>query len=204
MTYALLRGVVRADSFVRAGRWQRERIAATLRVGGRIMGIVGFGRIGRHVARRAAGVGMEVLYNSRKPAPDMPHGFVADLHELAERADVLVLACPGGSATRGLVTRGILECLGPDGFLVNVSRGEVVDEGALLDALESRTIGGAGLDVFESEPNINSRFLPLENVVLSPHSASITRETRAAIIARLIADIDAFLAGHPFHDVTTV
>lgn len=200
MIFALLRGIVRADAFVRAGRWGKERIAVSRRVGGKTVGVVGLGRIGRHVAQRATAAGMSVLYHDYAALPGVDFPFVADLGEMAKRADVLVLSCPGGEATRNLIGPAILDALGPDGFLINVSRGTVVDEPALLDALESGRIGGAALDVFAREPDIDPRFLALENVVLSPHSASITRETREAIIARLLGDIDAFLNERPFFD----
>jgi lactate dehydrogenase-like 2-hydroxyacid dehydrogenase len=125
---------------------------------------------------------------------------VADVAALAKECDVLVLACPGGEATRHLVNAAVLRELGPKGYLVNVSRGSVVEEGALLDALENKVIAGAALDVFASEPNIDPRFLKLDNVVLEPHSASITHETRTAMVARLMGDIDAFVNGRPFYD----
>nr|WP_274611506.1 NAD(P)-dependent oxidoreductase [Rhodoplanes elegans] len=199
MIYAVLRGTLRADAFVRAGRWGKERIAATRRVAGRTVGIVGLGRIGRHVADRATAIGMRVLYHTRRRA-EAPYEWMADVVTLATRSDVLVLACPGGEATRHLVDATVLDALGPDGVLVNVARGSVVDEAALLDALEGGRIHGAALDVFATEPAIDPRFLALDNVVLSPHSASITRETRAAIIARMIDDIDAYRNGRPFFD----
>lgn len=199
MIYAVLRGTLRADAFVRQGRWGKERIASSRRIGGKTVGIVGLGRIGRHVADRAQAVGMRVLYHTRS-RKDAPYEWVADVVTLAARSDVLVLACPGGEETRHLVDRAVLDALGPDGVLVNVARGSVVDEPALLDALETGRLYGAALDVFATEPTIDPRFLGLDNVVLSPHSASITRETRAAIIARIIGDIDAFHEGRPFFD----
>lgn len=198
MIYAALRGVVRADRFVRAGRWKTERLGPSRRVGGKTVGIVGLGRIGRRIAQRAQAVGMEVLYHGRHPAADAPYPFVASLPELAARADVLVLSCPGGEETRKLVGRDVLEQLGPDGILVNVARGSVVDEAALLDALESGALGGAALDVYAREPDIDPRFLTLENVVLAPHSSSITTESRAALIRRLLHDTECFLSGRPF------
>lgn len=200
LTYATLRRVAEADRFVRAGRWGPERMAPSRRVAGKTMGIVGLGRIGRIVAARAVGAGMDVIYHGRAPKPDVPYPFVADIGELAERSDVLMLCAAGGEGTRGLVTRAVLERLGPAGYLVNISRGSVVDEAALIEALQAGTIAGAGLDVFASEPNLDPRFKALENVVLQPHSAVITRETRAAMVARLVGDIDAFLTGRPFHD----
>ncbi|HVG51231.1 MAG TPA: NAD(P)-dependent oxidoreductase, partial [Xanthobacteraceae bacterium] len=127
-----------------------------------------------------------------------PYAFYSDLLKLAADADVLALACPGGKETHHLVNAAVLDQLGSKGYLVNVSRGSVVDEAALLDALEGKKIAGAALDVFANEPNIDARFMALENVVLQPHSTSITHETRAAMVARLLSDIDAFVNGRPF------
>ena len=199
LVYAAARRTVYADRFVRAGRWASERIAPSFRVTGKAAGVVGLGRIGRTVADRLAGVGMRVAYTGPRPKP-APYDYLADLRELARRSDFLVLTTPGGAATRHLVDADVLAALGPDGILVNVSRGSVVDEAALLDALETGAIAGAGLDVFASEPNIDPRFLALDNVVLQPHNAAITRETRAAMIGRVIGDIEAFLEGRPFHN----
>jgi lactate dehydrogenase-like 2-hydroxyacid dehydrogenase len=200
LTYAIMRRVVEADRFVRSGRWSKERMTPSRRLAGKTMGVVGLGRIGRRIAKRAHAIGMKVIYTGPRPYADEPYLYFADVLALAKEADVLVLASPGGEGTRSLVNRAVLVALGPDGYLVNVSRGSVVDEPALLEALESKAIAGAALDVFASEPNIDSRFLGLDNVVLQPHSASITHETRAAMLNRLLGDIDAFLAGRPFFD----
>jgi hydroxypyruvate reductase len=200
MTYGIMRRVAEADRFVRNGRWQKERIAASRRVAGKTMGVVGLGRIGRRVATLAQGIGMTVIYTGRKGNPDAPYRFEPDLHVLAEQADVLVLSCTASDETRNLIGARVLERLGPDGYLVNVSRGWVVDEQALIAALLEGTIAGAALDVFVSEPNLDPRFLEMPNVLLSPHSASITHETRAAMLDRLARDLDCFLAGRPFHD----
>jgi len=200
LTYAIMRRVAEADRFVRAGRWPKERIAPSRRVGGKTMGIVGLGRIGSHIAERAQGIGMKIVYSGRHSRADAPYPFVADILELAAQADVLVLSCPGNEETRNLVNRAVLERLGPEGFLVNISRGSVVDEAALIEALGKKIIAGAALDVFMNEPNIDPAFMALENVVLQPHSTSITHETRAAMIGRLLGDLDAFLNGRLFHD----
>jgi lactate dehydrogenase-like 2-hydroxyacid dehydrogenase len=197
LLYAVARRITEADRFVRAGRWGPERIAPSTSLHGKTAGVVGMGRIGTAIARRAAGIGMAVAYNGPRRKPDLPYAYVADIGALAEQADFLILACPGGPATAGLVTAGVLRQLGPDGFLVNIARGEVADESALLDALETGGIAGAGLDVFATEPGLNPRFLKLDNVVLTPHSASITREVRVKLIACMIEDIEAFLAGTP-------
>ncbi len=200
MTYGIMRRVAEADRFVRAGRWQKERIAPATRVHGKTMGIIGLGKIGRRAAMLATGIGMKVLYTGRHAQIDARYPFVADMHQLAELSDVLVLSCPANEATRNLVGESVLERLGPKGYFINVSRGFVVDEAALIEALTNGAIAGAGLDVFASEPNLDPRFLAMQNVVLSPHSTSITHETRAAMLARLSRDLDAFLAGRPFHD----
>jgi lactate dehydrogenase-like 2-hydroxyacid dehydrogenase len=200
LTYAIMRRVVEGDRFVRAGRWLTERPAPSRRLAGKTLGVVGFGRIGRRIADRAAAIGMLVKYHGPRRHADTAIPFVGDILALAEEADVLVLACPGGEATRHLVSRVVIERLGPEGYLVNVARGSVVDEAALLDALEANTIAGAALDVFASEPAIDRRFLALDNVVLQPHSTSITHETRAAMVARLMHDIDAFVSGRPFYN----
>jgi lactate dehydrogenase-like 2-hydroxyacid dehydrogenase len=200
LTYAIMRRIVEADHFVRAGRWSKERMAPSRRLAGKTVGIVGLGKIGRVVAQRAGAIGMHVLYSGPKAKPAVPYPFVANLQELAERSDVLILSCPGGEATRHLVGQAVLEALGPDGYLVNVARGSVVDEAALIAALQERKIAGAALDVFASEPNLDPRFLVLDNVVLQPHSASITYETRAAMLARLLGDIEAYVEGRPFHN----
>jgi len=200
LTYAIMRRIVEADRFVRAGRWSKERMAPSRRLAGKAVGIFGLGRIGRLVAQRAQAIGMHVLYSGPKAKPDVPYSFVTTMLELAERSDVLILSCPGGEATRHLVGQAVLKALGPDGYLVNVARGSVVDETALIAALQDRTIAGAALDVFASEPNLDPRFLALDNVVLQPHSASITHETRAAMLARLLGDIAAYAEGRPFHN----
>jgi lactate dehydrogenase-like 2-hydroxyacid dehydrogenase len=175
-------------------------MAPGTRLFGKPAGIVGLGRIGSAVARRLSGIGMAVAWTGPRPRPAAPWPFVPTLRALAEWAEVLVLCLPGGAATRHAVDADVLQALGPRGFLINIARGEVVDEAALLDALEQRRIAGAGLDVFASEPAVDRRFLALDNVVLAPHYASLTQETRAAMIGRLLADIDAFRAGRPFHD----
>ena len=195
-----MRRVAEADRFVRAGRWPTERIAASRRVAGKTMGIVGLGRIGRRAATLAQGIGMTVVYTGRSAKADAPWRFEPDLLALADRADVLVLACAATEETRNLVGSRVLERLGPQGYLVNVSRGFVVDEAALIAALQSGSIAGAALDVFATEPAIDPRFLDMANVVLAPHSASITHETRAAMLDRLARDLDDFLAGRLFHD----
>lgn len=203
LMYAAARRIAEADRFVRAGRWGPERIRPSISLHRKAVGIAGMGRIGQAIARRAAGLGMGVAWTGPRPKPDLPWEHVADLHALAARSDVLVLAVPGGAGTDRMVDARILAALGPRGILVNIARGSAVDEAALLDALESGGIAAAGLDVFATEPALDPRFLALENVVLTPHSASITVETRAALIARMLADIAAFREGREFLDAAT-
>lgn len=189
LLYGIARRVVAADRFVRDGRWSRERMALGVRLGGKTAGIVGLGRIGQVVARKLAGIGLHVCYTGPREKPGLPWRYQPDLLRLATQSDVLVLCLPGGAETHHLVDAAVLAALGPTGFLINIARGSVVDEAALLGALEARAIAGAGLDVFATEPGLDPRFLALENVVLAPHYASLTHETRAAMIARLSAAI---------------
>lgn len=200
LMYGAARMVAEADRFVRAGRWGKERIRPSISLHRKAAGIAGMGRIGQAIARRCAGLGMEVAWTGPRPKPELPWTYVPALRDLAARSDVLILAMPGGAETDRAVDAGVLAALGPRGVLVNIARGSVVDEPALLDALESGAIAGAGLDVFATEPALDPRFLKLENVVLAPHSASVTQETRAALIARMLADIAAFREGGDFLD----
>lgn len=198
LMYAAARRVAEADRFVRAGRWAKERMGLGLSLHRKAAGVVGLGKIGQAIARRCAGLGMDVAWTGPRPKPDQPWTHEPDLHALAERSDVLILAVPGGAGTDGMVDAAVLDALGPRGVLVNIARGSVVDEAALLDALEQKRIAAAGLDVFAREPGLDPRFLALDNVVLAPHSASLTIETRQALIARILSDIEAFREGRPF------
>jgi lactate dehydrogenase-like 2-hydroxyacid dehydrogenase len=200
LMYAAARRVAEADRFVRAGRWMQERMGLGISLHRKAAGIVGLGRIGQAIARRCAGLGMDVAWTGPRPKPDQPYPFVPDIRILAERSDVLILATPGGAETQAMVDAGVLAALGARGVLVNIARGSVVDEAALLDALGSGGIAAAGLDVFAREPALDARFLALDNVVLAPHSASLTIETRAALVARILSDIEAFREGRAFLD----
>ena len=186
LLFAAVRRVAEADRFVRAGRWAGERMPPSRRVSGIRVGVVGLGAIGTMVAQRLSALGLEVRWHGpRHKNSAWPHE--PDLATLASWADALILCCPGGEATRDLVSAAVLNRLGPDGYLVNVARGSVVDEPALLDALETGAIAGAALDVFAAEPAVNPRFLALENVVLTPHNAAVTLESRAEMTATLLA-----------------
>lgn len=200
LMYAVARRTTEADRFVRDGRWGPERMTPGRRLFGKNCGIIGLGKIGQAIARRAAGIGMTVLYNGPRQKSDVPYDYVPSVETLAERSDVLIAACPGGESTRGIVSRAVLAKLGKDGILVNIARGSVVDEEALIEALQRKTIWGAGLDVFASEPELDERFKTLSNAVLSPHWASTTFETRRAVIDRILSDIAAFMAGKAFEN----
>lgn len=200
LMYGAARLVAEADRFVRAGRWGAERMRPGISLHRKTAGIVGMGRIGQAIARRCAGLGMAVAWTGPLPKPGLPWPRVPSLAALAEQADVLILALAAGPGTERMVDAAVLRSLGPRGVLVNIARGSVVEEAALIAALQDRTIAGAGLDVFAQEPGLDPRFLTLGNVVLAPHSASLTQETRAALIARMLADIGAFQEGQPFLD----
>jgi hydroxypyruvate reductase len=193
---ATLRGIVSADRYVRAGRWLRGPMPVQRKVSGRTLGIAGMGRIGQAIAVRAAAFGMPIAWTGPR-AKDLPWHYEPDLTALARQVDVLIAACPGGAPTHGLISRAVLEALGPKGVFVNIARGSVVDEAALVELLATGQLGGAGLDVFIDEPNVPEALFTLDNVVLQPHQASATRETRSAMGQLVIDNVAAFVAGRP-------
>jgi D-3-phosphoglycerate dehydrogenase len=197
LTLALQRRIPAGDAFVRSGAWAQGPMPLATRVFGQRVGIAGFGRIGSTIARRLSGFEMELGYFSRTPKADSPHRHFASLPALADWCDVLIVILPGGEATRGIVNTEVLQALGPRGWLVNVSRGTTVDEGALLQALEQKTIAGAALDVFLNEPRIDPRFAALDNVVLHPHHGSGTEETRRAMGELVRRNLQAHFGGLP-------
>jgi hydroxypyruvate reductase len=188
------RGLSASDRFVRRGEWPKGAFPLQTRVSGKRLGIVGLGRIGRAIAQRAVGFDMEICYHNRRPLPDVSYGYVATLAGLASWSDFLVVASAGGESTRHLVSADVLAALGPTGYLINISRGSVIDEAALVDALVNQRIAGAGLDVFDAEPNVPNALLALDNVVLLPHIASGTRETRQAMADLTLANLRSYLA----------
>jgi lactate dehydrogenase-like 2-hydroxyacid dehydrogenase len=195
---AIGRRIPEADRFVRSGRW--EATPATpfplgRRVSGAKLGIVGLGRIGRTIAKRASGFDMDVRYHSRRPVEGVAWQHEGNLLELARWADFLVVITAGGAETRHLVNREVLDALGTKGFLVNVARGTVIDEAALVRALQEKRIGGAALDVFEREPHVPPELFTLDNVVVVPHIASATVQTREAMAQRVVDNLAAFFAG---------
>lgn len=193
---ALMRRICESDRFVRAGRWPREAPHAGNELSGKTCGIVGYGGIGRGVARRAEAFGMSIGYHGPRKK-EVAYPYYADLAALAEASDCLVVCCPETPETRNLVDARILEALGPEGFLVNVARGPIVSEAALIAALAGKRIAGAGLDVYWDEPRVPQALAAMENVVLVPHMGSTTREIRDERGRKLIASLAAHFAGKP-------
>jgi lactate dehydrogenase-like 2-hydroxyacid dehydrogenase len=194
---AAARQIPQADRYVRSGAWAKGNMHLTTRVCGKKIGIAGMGRVGQALARRAAGFDCEISYFDRVEKSGSTYRFFADLPALAAYADFLVVTLAGGEATRNIIDRTVLDALGRDGIFVNISRGSTVDEPALLDALEAGTIKAAALDVFWGEPNIDPRFLALDNVVLQPHHASGTIETRKAMGQLVRDNLAAHFGGKP-------
>jgi hydroxypyruvate reductase len=186
------------DRYVREGHWTRKRgFPLARKATGRKLGILGMGRIGRAIARRAEGFDMPIAYTDLRAFDEVPYRFVPELRDLARESEVLVVAASGGPQSRGIVDATVLDALGPEGILVNIARGTVVDEPALVAALTEKRLGGAGLDVFLDEPNVPEALLTLDNVVLQPHRASATVETRNAMGELVVGNLAAHFAGKP-------
>jgi len=161
---------------LRTGKWANGHFGHRTRVTGKTVGVVGLGRIGFLIAQRLEGAGLNPLYHTRKLRAEAPWPHIADLEKLAQRSDYLVLAVPGGDATNDLIDEKILRALGPQSFLINVSRGSVINEEALILALQDGLIAGAALDVFQNEPAPDPRFGKLDNIILAPHVSAITED----------------------------
>jgi len=189
------RNIPQADQFVRQGQWAQGAFRLSKKVSGARLGIVGFGRIGQAIAERAKAFGMQIAYTARSEKPGNGYRFVPSAKDLAAQVDFLVVITPGGAGTRHLINAEVLQALGPKGFLINVARGSVVDEEALLAALQAGTIAGAALDVYANEPNVPAAFWTLPNVVLTPHMASATNETRQAMADLAFANMQAGTSG---------
>lgn len=195
---ALAHRVPEAERHLREGRWETEgAFPLTAELTGRTVGILGLGRIGKTIARLAQAFQMRVVYHGRSEQPHQPFAYYADLISMARDVDWLVVVAPSTPQTRGLVDRGVLEALGPEGRLVNVARGDLVDEEALIEALSSGAIAGAALDVFAQEPHVPEALRKLDNVVLLPHVGSATHKTRAAMGDLVVKNLRAHLAGEP-------
>lgn len=184
-----------ADRYVRAGQWPvTGNYPLTRQVSNTRVGIIGLGRIGSAIAKRLSGFGCTISYHNRNERSGSPYAYVESAVELARTSDVLVVAAAGGSGTQKLVDAGVIKALGPAGYLINIARGSVVDQAALVAALTGGQLAGAGLDVFADEPNVPDELLGRDNVVLLPHVASGTVETRAAMERLTLDNLDQFLA----------
>ncbi len=194
---AAIRRIPQGDSYVRSGAWLKGPIALSPSVQGKRAGIVGLGRIGKAIARRCEAFNLKVAYTGRTKQAGVPYPHYADPLSLARDADILIVAAPGGDTTRGLINRAVLEALGPEGTVVNIARGSVIDEPAMIEALKTGKLGAAGLDVFDKEPQVPAELLALDNVVVQPHVGSATHPTRLAMGQLVIDNLAAFFAGKP-------
>ncbi len=193
---ASARNIGWGERFVRANQWENKAGSLTLgtRVSGKKLGIVGLGRIGEAIARRGLGFDMEVGYHNRNERNDVPYDYFDSLVNLASWSDFLVIATVGGASTRGLINESVLRALGPTGILVNIARGSVIDEPAMVRVLTEGALGGAGLDVFDKEPKVPDALKTMNNVVLMPHVASATHETRRAMTDCLLENLASYFA----------
>ena len=191
-----VRELPQAERYLRAGNWAAKgdyRLTASLR--GRKAGIVGLGRIGKAIARRLEAFGVPVVYHGRKEQPGVAHRYFANLVDMAREVDIIIVITPGGPQTKNLINAKVLDALGPNGILINVSRGSVVDQDALIAALKARRIHAAGLDVYVGEPNVSPELIALDNVVLLPHVGSASVHTRNAMGQLVIDNLVKWAAG---------
>lgn len=198
LLYATVRNIAANDRMVRSGSWARGGTAPLSgSVTGRRIGILGLGRIGRAIARRLEPVASEIIYHNRNPVPGAPYRYVEDRIAFARESEVMIVATSGGPEACKLVDAAMLDALGPQGVLINISRGSVIDEDALVAALTEGRIGAAGLDVFAQEPHVPEALFAMDNVVLQPHQGSATVNTRKAMADLVLANLDAWAAGKP-------
>ena len=191
------RRIGESERFLREGKWLQGRMDLGTTVRGKRLGILGLGRIGKAVARRAEVFGLQIGYFDIKPMGDLAYRSYATLMDLAEASDILLVACEGGEANRSVVSSEVIEAIGPKGFLVNTARGPIVDQAALVAALEDGKLAGAALDVFDGEPQVPTKMMAMENVVLTPHIASSTHETRRAMGDLVYDNLRAHFDGKP-------
>ena len=191
------RKITAAQKFIEQGGWQKEAYPLASKVSGKRLGIVGYGRIGRAITQRAQGFNMPIACFDRKLVEIDGIHYYSNLVELAKNSDVLMVCASAGNSSQKLINKEVLAALGADGILINIARGSVVDEKALVDAITQGTLGGAGLDVFANEPNIPQALLNRDNVVVTPHIGSATHTTRAAMAKLVLDNIGAFYAGTP-------
>jgi hydroxypyruvate reductase len=194
---AAARRIPQGDRYVREGKWPREPHPLAQHVSGKRLGIIGLGRIGLDIAKRALAFDMTIAYHNRHRVPESPFAYYAQPVDLARNSDFLVAIVPGGNETYHLVGEEVMCALGPKGILVNVARGSVVDERALIKCLQNGTLGAAALDVFEEEPKVPDALLSMNNVVLTPHVGSATPEAREAMGRLTVDNLVAHFAGRP-------
>ena len=188
------RGISAGDRYIRKGLWgSKQRMGMQVRVSKKRLGILGLGRIGAAIAKRAVGFNMEIAYHNRSKHPKCDYVYLPSVEALARWADYLVVACPGGAETEHLVDAAVLSALGEHGYLINIARGSIVDEQALIQALDNKQIAGAALDVFEHEPKVSQALMENDSVVLTPHIGSATQETRMDMDALLLDNVAAFV-----------
>ncbi|WP_374304522.1 2-hydroxyacid dehydrogenase [Ferrovibrio sp.] len=194
---AMMRRIPQGDQFVRQGQWPKAKFPLTDKLGGKKMGVLGLGRIGQAIARRAEPFNVEISYFGPRRKADIPWRYYDNLVAMAKDVDILMIACPGGKETEGLVNQAVIDALGPKGYVVNIARGSVVVEPALVTALVEGKLAGAGLDVFADEPNVPEALWKLDSVTLAPHVGSATHATRQAMGDLVLKNILAFFAGQP-------
>jgi lactate dehydrogenase-like 2-hydroxyacid dehydrogenase len=192
-----VRQLPQAERYLRAGLWPKGAYPLTPSLRDRMVGIVGLGRIGKAIAARVGAFGLDVVYHGRHAQPDVGYRYYSSLAEMAKAADILIIVAPGGPSTRHIVNAEVLEALGPDGVLINVARGSLVDEKALIEALKTGKILAAGLDVYENEPNVPVELVALPNAVLLPHVGSASVKTRRAMAECVAGNIFAWADGKP-------
>lgn len=197
LVIAVMRRIAEGDRFVRAGKWPQGPLPPGRDLGGKTCGIVGLGRIGREIAKRVQACGMSVCYHGPHRKHDVSYPYYPDLEAMARESDCLVVICPLTPATRNLVDARIIDALGPEGFFINIARGPVVNQEALIAALKNKRIAGAGLDVFWDEPQVPAELTTMDNVVLSPHMGSATLEIREERGRKLLANLRAHFSGKP-------
>ena len=191
------RRIAESERYLRAGKWRQARMEFGTNLRGKKLGILGLGRVGSALAKRAQAFGLEIGFHDIAPKPDAPYRRYASLRSMAADCDILFVSCQGGPSTRKLVDAAVLNALGPNGFLVNVARGTIVDQQALVAALRDKRIAGAAIDVFEDEPNAPAELFNAENIVMTPHIASSTTETRRAMADLMLENLRLHFAGQP-------
>ena len=194
---SVARRVPQNDAYLRAGKWLEGPAPLARKMSGARLGIVGLGRIGQAIAKRAEGFGMSIAYTTRTQRKDVVYRYFPSATALAAEVDFLMVITPGGAGTKGLINAEVLAALGKKGYLINVARGSVVDEAALVKALQDGVIAGAGLDVFDAEPKVPQALIDMDNVVLSPHAASATWQTRKAMADLAFGNLKAHFSDQP-------